>query len=306
MSEEAFLHKLTADILSLKKQRNAVILSHLYQRPEVQDIADFVGDSLGLAQQAAATDAEVIVFCGVHFMAESAAILSPEKIVLLPDAHAGCPMADMVDEVSLTKKKLTLPDVITVCYVNTSAEVKAECDIACTSANAEKVIHSLPLDKPILFVPDKNLGSYVVSKTGREMVLWEGCCNTHDRLTAADVLATKAAHPDALVLVHPECKPEVVSLANVVSSTTGMIDFARTSEAKCFIIGTEEGILHQLHKQCPDKEFYLASDELVCPNMKKTTLEKVHRALVDLEPRVTVPRDISTRAVGCLNKMLVL
>jgi len=304
--EKELLHELAGKILRLKKERNAVILSHLYQRPEVQDIADFVGDSLGLSQQAAATDADVIIFCGVHFMAESASILSPEKIVVLPDEHAGCPMADMVDEVALTRKKQEMPDAIVVCYVNTSAEVKAECDIACTSANAEKVINSLPEDKPILFVPDKNLGSYVASKTGREMVVWEGCCNTHDRLTADDLLAARAAHPAALILVHPECRPEVVALADVVASTTGMINFARASSAREFIVGTEMGILHPLHKHCPDKQFYMASDKLVCPNMKKTTLEKVHRALIDLAPRVDVPGRIRERAVRCLDKMLAV
>jgi quinolinate synthase len=290
----------------LKKERNAVILSHVYQRPEVQEVADFVGDSLGLAQQAAGTDADVIVFCGVHFMAESASILSPDKIVVLPDENAGCPMADMVDEVALVRKKQEIPGAIVVCYVNTSAEVKAECDIACTSANAVKVIASLPEDKPILFVPDKNLGSYVASKTGREMIVWDGCCNTHDRLAADDLLAARASHPAALILVHPECRPEVVALADVVASTTGMIQFARESSAREFIIGTEMGILHPLRKQCPDKQFYLASDKLVCPNMKKTTLEKVHQALISLEPRVDVPREIRERAVRCLDRMLAV
>jgi len=300
------MQDLSEEIIRLKKERNAVILSHLYQRPEVQDIADFVGDSLGLAQQAAGTDADVIIFCGVHFMAESASILSPEKIVVLPDEHAGCPMADMVDEVALARKKQEMPDAVVVCYVNTSAEVKAECDIACTSANAERVINSLPEDKPILFVPDKNLGRYVASKTGRAMTVWEGCCNTHDRLAADDLLAARASHPAALIMVHPECRPEVVALADVVASTTGMINFARASSAHEFIVGTEMGILHPLRKHCPDKQFYLASDKLVCPNMKKTTLEKVRQALISLAPRVDVPREIRERAVRCLDKMLAV
>jgi len=301
-----YIQELSEEINRLKKERNAVILSHVYQRPEVQEIADFVGDSLGLAQQAAGTDADVIVFCGVHFMAESASILSPDKIVVLPDENAGCPMADMVDEVALVRKKQEIPGAIVVCYVNTSAEVKAECDIACTSANAMKVIASLPEDKPILFVPDKNLGRYVASKTGREMIVWEGYCKTHDRLTADDLLAARAAHPAALILVHPECRPEVVALADVVASTTGMIQFARESSAREFIIGTEMGILHPLRKHCPDKQFYLASDKLVCPNMKRTTLEKVHQALISLEPRVDVPREIRERAVRCLDRMLAV
>ncbi|NPV72902.1 MAG: quinolinate synthase NadA [Pelotomaculum sp.] len=298
--------ELAKEIARLKRERNAVILAHFYQRPEVQDVADFIGDSLGLSQQAAGTGADVIIFCGVHFMAESASILSPDKIVVLPDEEAGCPMADMVDAVQLVQKKQEMPDATVVCYVNTSAEVKAESDIACTSANAVRVVASLPEDRPILFVPDKNLGQYIISKTGREMTLWDGYCSTHDRLTPEDIFKAKAEHPEALVLVHPECRPEVVALADSVSSTAGMIRFARESGAREFIICTEKGILHQLHRQCPDKQFYLASDKLVCPNMKKTTLDKVYRALVDLEPRVTVPEDVRVRANRCLERMLAV
>ncbi|SHE81561.1 quinolinate synthetase [Desulfofundulus australicus DSM 11792] len=297
---------LSEEIKRLKKERRAVILSHVYQRPEVQEIADFVGDSLGLAQQAAKTDAEVIVFCGVHFMAESAAILSPDKIVLLPEIKAGCPMADMVTVEALRERKKEIPGVIVVCYVNTSAAVKAESDVCCTSANAVKVVSSLPEDRPVLFIPDKNLGQYVARQTGRKIHLWEGYCNTHDRLFAEDVLAAREAHPEALVLVHPECHPEVINLADAVASTTGMIRFARESSAREFIIGTETGILHQFRKQCPDKEFYLASDKLICPNMKATTLEKVHRALVTLEPRVTVPPEIREKALRSLERMLAV
>jgi len=293
-------------ILKLKKERKAVILAHFYQRPEVQDVADFIGDSLGLSQQAADTDAEVIIFCGVQFMAESASILSPGKIVVLPDEHAGCPMADMVDAVQLVRKKQEMPGAIVVCYVNTSAEVKAECDIACTSANAVRVVESLPPDRPILFVPDKNLGHYIVTQTGREMTLWEGWCNTHDKLTAAEVLQAKEEHPGALVMVHPECRPDVVGLADKVSSTAGMIEFAAASDAREFIVGTEMGILHPLKKRCPDKQFYLASKKLMCPNMKKTTLDKVYRALADLEPRVAVPAEIGERAIVCLERMLAI
>lgn len=237
-------------------------------------------------------------------MAESASILCPDKIVVLPDEHAGCPMADMVNEVELQRKKQEIPDAIVVCYVNTSAEVKAECDIACTSANAVNVISSLPMDRPILFVPDKNLGHYIASKTGREMLLWEGCCNTHDRLTADDILTAKAAHPRALVLVHPECRPEVIALADIVTSTTGIIQFTRENSAGEFIIGTEMGILHALNKQCPDKQYYMSSDKLICSNMKKITLEKVHQALLNLSPRVEVKQEIRERAVRCLDKML--
>jgi len=303
MDQETVKH-LSAEIARLKKERNAVILAHFYQRPEVQDVADFIGDSLALSQQAAETDADVIVFCGVHFMAESASILSPGKIVVLPDQQAGCPMADMVDAVQLERKKQEYPDATVVCYVNTSAEVKAGCDVACTSANAVRVVASLPEDKPVIFVPDKNLGHYIVTQTGREMILWEGYCNTHHRLTAEDVLKTKAEHPEALVMIHPECHPEVVALADKVSSTAGMINFARENDALEFIVGTEMGILHPLEKRCPDKQFYMASNKLVCPNMKKTTLDKVHQALTNLEPRVTVPEKVRKHAIRCLERML--
>ena len=297
---------LSGEILKLKAERNAIILSHLYQPAEIQEIADYVGDSLGLSQQAATTDAAVIVFCGVHFMAESAYILSPDKIVLLPEISAGCPMADMVTEEALRQKKAEHPDALVVCYVNTTAGVKALCDVACTSANAEKVINALPPDRPIIFVPDRNLGRNIMNKTGREMILWEGCCPSHDRLTAAQITAAKDAHPGALTLVHPECRPEVVALADVVSSTTGMINYARESAAQTFIIGTEMGILHPLQKACPDKEFIFASQDLLCREMKKTTLEKVRQALENLAPRVEVPREISAQAVRCLNNMLAL
>lgn len=306
MSGQWQVQELSREINRLKKEKKAIILAHVYQRPEVQEVADFVGDSLGLSQQAANTDAEVIVFCGVHFMAESASILSPDKIVVLPEENAGCPMADMVNAVELERKKQEIPGAVVVCYVNTSAEVKALSDIACTSANAVKVVASLPEDRPILFIPDKNLGNYVASKTGREMIMWEGYCNTHDRLTPEDVLQAKALHPEALVLVHPECRPEVVALADAVASTTGMIRFARESSAREFIVCTEMGILHPLSKQCPGKEFYMASNKLVCPNMKATTLDKVHKALVNLEPRVTVPGEIRERAIRCLERMLAV
>jgi quinolinate synthase len=302
--DQETVKQLSNEIARLKKERNAVILAHFYQRPEVQDVADFIGDSLALSQQAAKTDADVIVFCGVHFMAESASILSPDKIVVLPDQQAGCPMADMVDAVQLERKKQEYPDATVVCYVNTSAEVKAGCDVACTSANAVNVVASLPEDKPIIFVPDENLGHYIVTQTGREMILWEGYCSTHHRLTVEDVLKTKAQHPEALVMVHPECHPEVVALADKVSSTAGMINFARENDAREFIVCTEMGILHPLKKRCPDKQFYMASNKLVCPNMKKTTLDKVRQALTNLEPRVTVPEKVRKQAIRCLERML--
>jgi quinolinate synthase len=304
--EQSTLQELSSEIQKLKKEKNAIILRHVYQRPEVEEVADFVGDSLGLSQKAAQTGAKVIVFCGVHFMAESASILSPDKTVVLPDENAGCPMADMVDAVALKRKKEELGDPIVVCYVNTSAEVKAESDIACTSANAVKVVESLPGDRPVLFIPDQNLGAYVIQKTGRDMHLWEGFCNVHDRLTAGDILRARAEHPRALVLVHPECRPEVIDLADAVASTTGMMRFARESDTRQFIVATEMGILHPLKKQNPEKDFYMASDRLVCPNMKMTTLEKVRRSLLSLEPRVSVPQNIRVKAIHCLERMLAI
>ena len=300
------IRQLTEEIQKLKKERNAIILAHVYQRPEVQEVADIIGDSLELSRKAAATDADVIVFCGVHFMAESAAILSPDKVILLPEENAGCPMADMVTAEELRIKKQQLPEAVVVAYVNTSAEVKAECDICCTSANAVKIVQSIPQDKEIIFIPDKNLGMYVASKTGRPMTLWEGWCNTHDWVTPEEVLRAKEEHPEALVLIHPECRPEVVALADYVSSTTGLIKFARENEAKEYIVGTESGILHQLYKQCPGKEFYLATKRLVCPNMKATTLDKVKRALEIMQPQITVPQEIREKALACLERMLAV
>lgn len=297
---------LAGEIADLKKKYNAVILAHLYQRPEVQDVADFVGDSLGLSQEAAKTDAEVIVFCGVHFMAETAAILSPDKTVLLPEINAGCPMADMVTAEALRAKKKQHPDAVVVCYVNSSAEVKAESDICCTSANAVKIVRSVPADKRILFVPDRNLGHYVGVKSGREIIYWEGYCNTHDKLTVEEVLRVKEEHPQAVVMVHPECRPEAVALADQVFSTSGMIKFAREDNAREYIIGTEAGILHQLHQECPDKQFYMASKKLICPNMKSTTLEKVKWALEEMQPRIMVPDAIREKALGAVKRMIAV
>lgn len=305
MTEQRFA-KLSEEILDLKKKRNAVILAHLYQRPEIQDVADFTGDSLGLSQQAAETDADVIVFCGVHFMAETAYMLSPAKTVLLPEVNAGCPMADMVTAEALRDKKKEYPDAVVVCYVNSSAEVKAESDICCTSANAVKIVRSVPADKRILFVPDRNLGHYVGLKAGREIIYWEGFCNTHDKITAEDIKAAKKAHPEAEVLVHPECRPEVVALADQAFSTSGMIKYAAESNRREFIIGTEMGIMHQLHQKCPDKQFYLASQKLICPNMKSTTLEKVKWALEEMQPQVKVPKAIRERAIVAVEKMLAV
>lgn len=305
ISKEKF-DRLRADIARLREERKAVILAHLYQRPEIQDVADFIGDSLMLAQKAAATDAEVIVFCGVHFMAESAAILSPDKVVLLPEERAGCPMADMITAEALREKKRRHPEAVVVCYVNSSAEVKAESDICCTSSNAVKVVNSLPPEQPVLFVPDQNLGHWVGLQTGRKIIPWEGYCNTHDRVTVEEIKKARALHPEAPVLVHPECRPDVVALADGVFSTAGIIKYAQASEAREFIIGTECGILHQLHKTCPGKEFHLVTNKLVCPNMKSTTLDKVNWCLEEMQPRITVSDDIRERANAALDRMLAL
>ncbi len=293
-------------ILELKEKRKAILLSHYYQRPEIQDLADFVGDSLELSRRAAGTDAEVIVFCGVHFMAESAAILSPDKIVLLPDAQAGCPMADMVTAESLRKEKARLNNPLVVSYVNTSAEVKAESDICCTSANVVRVINAVPRDQEILFVPDQNLGRFAELRTGRRLHMWPGYCCVHDNLKAEDIEKAKSEHPEAKVLVHPECRAEVIALADEVASTSGMLRYACASPAREFIVATEEGLLHQMHKQCEGKRFFVPSDKLVCSNMKLTTLEKVERALETLEPRVTVEDHIRERALVALERMLAI
>lgn len=293
-------------IEDLKRQRKAVILAHLYQRPEIQELADYVGDSLGLSQQAAATDAEVIVFCGVHFMAETAAILSPDKLVLLPEEEAGCPMANMVTVSRLRQKKAEHPDAVVVAYVNTEAQVKAEADICCTSSNAVKVVESIPRDRKILFVPDMHLGHWVAQKTGREMIFMKGFCPTHNKLSAEMIDRLKEAHPEAVVMVHPECRPEVVARADIVSSTAGMIKYATQSSAKEFIVGTEEGVLHQMKKKNPGKTFFLANERMICPNMKATRLEQVAWSLEDLEPRITVSAAIRDKAKAAVDRMLAV
>jgi len=296
-------HGLTEEIQSLRQKRKAVILAHNYQVGEVQDIADCVGDSLELSQKATKTDAAVIVFCGVHFMAETASILSPDKIVLLPDINAGCPMANMITAEALKKKKEELPNAAVVCYVNSSAEAKAESDICCTSANALKVVESIDSDE-ILFVPDQYLGHYVSTKTKKKMTFWPGYCPTHVKIQPHDIMKRKQEHPQAKVIVHPECRPEVIALADEVLSTGGMIRFAQQTEAKEIIIGTEVGIIHRLKKENPGTEFIPVSEKAVCPNMKLITLEKVLWALQDMAPEVKVPEDIRIRAKTAVNKML--
>ncbi len=295
-----------AKIKELAKERQAIILVHNYQLGEVQDIGDYVGDSLGLSRIAAQTEAKVIVFCGVHFMAETAAILSPDKTVLLPDANAGCPMANMVTGRQLRNLKEQHPGAVVVTYVNSTAEVKAESDICCTSANAVEVVRSIPEDKEIIFAPDRNLGSYVASQLGRDMILWNGFCPTHERILPEHVKQAKNDHPDAQLLVHPESRPAVVKLADFVGSTTGILNYCRESNGKEFIIATECGIMHTLKKENPGKKFYLASEVADCPNMKLSTLEKVLWALEDMQPVVTVDKEIAARALRPIEKMLAI
>ena len=297
--------ELQQSIRSLLKKRNAVLLAHNYMRDEVQEIADITGDSLGLSQEAANTSADVIVFCGVHFMAESAAILSPDKTVILPRLDAGCPMADMITAEELQKFRELHPGVPVVTYVNSSAEVKAYSDICCTSANALKVVNSLP-DREIIFTPDRNLGTYVSRFSDKKFHLWDGFCPTHERLKPEAVNALREANPEALFICHPECNPAVVALADHVCSTTGMYDYCRNSPAKAFIIGTEAGILYRLRLENPDKKFILASPALFCPNMKLTSLEDIHAALETMQPVVRVAEEIRVRAKQALDRMIAV
>lgn len=297
-------NKLTDEILRLKKERNAIILAHNYQVPEVQDVADVVGDSYSLSQHAASTDSDVIVFCGVHFMAESAKILSPDKTVLLPVLDAGCPMADMVTAPRLREMKTKYPDAAVVCYVNSSAEVKAESDICCTSSNALKVVRSIK-NKQIIFVPDENLGSYIASKVkDKEIILWRGFCITHKRVKKEEVVKIRELHPHAKILMHPECEPEVQKLADFLGSTSEIIKHAREIPERDIIIGTEEGVLHTLRRENPDKNFYLLSTGLICSNMKKTRLEDVHNALLNMQHEIHVEESIRLKALKSLEEML--
>jgi quinolinate synthase len=302
VQDASFIHD---EILRLKEDRHAIILAHNYQPAEVQDIADLTGDSLELSRAAATMDGDVIVFCGVDFMAETAAIISPEKIVLLPAEDACCPMADMItaDELKLVKSRH--PEAAVVCYVNTAAEVKAESDICCTSSNAVKVVNSLKENK-IIFVPDRNLGLYTQRFTKKEILPWEGFCSVHDQITPDDVRKAHDLHPGAIILVHPECRPEVIDLADHVASTSGIIRQVCNSAEKEFIIGTEVGILHRLIRECPTKQCYPLSSAAICRNMKKTDLNKIRNALISLQPRVTVPEEIAHRARCAIERMLAV
>ena len=296
--------KLVAKIKELKKKRNAIILVHNYQLPEVQDIADFRGDSLELSRIAAKTEAEVIVFCGVYFMAETASILSPDKLVIMPDVSAGCPMVDMMNADDLRKLKHKYSGAVAVGYVNTSAAVKAELDYCCTSANAVAVVNALKDEKEIIFVPDKYLADYVSKKSGRKLISWHGFCPTHVKILPEDLEREKKFHPQAKVMVHPECLPAVVALADVVLSTSQMAKYAKEDSAREFIIGTESGLIYRLKQDNPDKEFYLASERAVCPNMKRTTQEKVLWALEELKDEVRVSEEIRKKARLAIERML--
>jgi quinolinate synthase len=297
---------LLEQIANLKKKLNAIILAHNYQRPEVQDIADYTGDSLELSRKAAGTDAEVIVFCGVHFMAETAKILSPQKTVLLPDEEAGCPMADMITADQLEQEKAKYPGVQVVCYVNSSAAVKAESDICCTSANAVQVVEAMDRERPILFVPDQYLGHYAMRKTGREMHLWPGYCPTHMKIGVDDVNRQRARYPGAKVLVHPECRPDVIDAADEALSTGGIIRYAQSYQGSTLIVGTETGILHRLRKENPAVEYVPVTERGVCPNMKCITLEKVLWSMEEMEPNIEIPEDVRQQALAAVERMLAL
>jgi len=293
-------------IHDLKKRRNAVFLVHNYQLGEIQDIADFVGDSLELSQKAAQTDADVIVFCGVHFMAETASVLCPDKTVLLPNRHAGCPMAAMITPAQLRKKKKEHPGATVVCYVNTTAAVKAESDICCTSANAVRIVESLPPEDEIIFVPDQYLGGYVAAQTGRDMILWPGFCNTHVRILPDDISRLRVEYPNAKVLAHPECRPEVTALADAVMSTGGIIRHVRESDTGEFIIATEIGILHRLRKENPGKRFIPVTEQAVCPRMKLITLDTVLWSLEKMSYQIKVSEKISEKAKEAVDRMLAV
>ena len=293
------------EINRLRREKNAVILAHYCQDDEIQDIADFVGDSLDLSQRAAESTAEVIVFCGVRFMAETAAILCPDMTVLLPDKHAGCPMANMITAEQLRQKKRELPGTTVVTYVNSTAGVKAESDYCCTSANGVKIVESID-NEEILFVPDQYLGHFIASRTAKKMTLWPGYCPTHVRIQPEDIIRQKQEYPRARVVVHPECRPEVIALADEALSTSGICRYAQRENVSEIIVGTELGIIHRLRKENPDKRFIPVSEQAICPDMKLITLEKVLRSLETMAPQVKVPETIRIRAKAAVDRMLAI
>lgn len=298
-----------SEIAKLKKEKNAIILAHYYQIPEIQDIADYIGDSLGLAQKAASTDAEVILFAGVHFMAETAKILNPNKMVLLPDLDAGCSLADSCPPVDFKKFRDQYPDHIVLSYINCSSGIKELSDVIVTSGNAVQIVESFPKDQKIIFAPDKNLGGYINNKTGRDMVLWDGTCEVHDILTTEAIIKLKMEHPDAELVAHPECDGPVLALADMVGSTTAMLKYTQKSKTMKFIVASETGILHQMQKDAPEKEFLVVpKDETCscndCPYMKLNTLEKLYLCLKNETPQIELPKDVMERAEKPIIKML--
>lgn len=302
---------LVEEILKLKKQKNAVILAHYYQMGEIQDIADFIGDSLQLAQQAQRTNADIILFSGVHFMAETAKILNPTKKVIVPDLNAGCSLADSCPAPDFKVFKEKYPDAVVISYINCTAEVKALSDIICTSSNAVKIVESIPKETPIIFAPDKNLGRYIIKKTGREMILWNGVCEVHEKFSLQKILQLKVQHPDALLIAHPECEEDVLNYADFIGSTSSLLNFVRTSNHQKFIVATESGILHQMQKYCPQKIFIPAPPNNTCacnecPYMKLNTLEKIYGALKDEQPEIQLSDELIEKAKKPLLKMLEL
>lgn len=299
------MNNLIRKIEKLKKERNAVIVAHNYQPDAVQEIADYVGDSFGLSKKAAELDEELIVFCGVKFMAESAKTVAPDKTVLIPEINAGCPMADMADLESLRDFKAEHPDAAVVSYVNSSAAVKSESDICCTSSNAVRVVESLEEQK-VIFLPDKNLANYVSKNTDKEIIFWEGFCPTHNRVSSDDIANIKEKYPDAPLLVHPECRPEIVEKADFIGSTAGILQYASESRAHKLIIGTEKGLFYRLKADNPEKEFYLLSPKLICRNMKKTNLQKIADSLENMETVIELDEELRLKAEAALNKMLMI
>jgi quinolinate synthase len=302
-------HDLFQAIQTLKRELNAVVLAHYYQDPDIQDIADYIGDSLGLSQEAANTDAEVIVFAGVHFMAETAKILNPSKLVLLPDLDAGCSLADSCPPQAFAAFKAAHPDHLVVSYINCTAEIKAMSDIICTSSNAVHIVNQIPPDQPIIFAPDRNLGRYVMAETGRDLVLWEGACMVHENFSEKKIVQLQIAHPTAEVIAHPECEPAVLRHASYIGSTTALLKYSQKSSKRAFIVATESGIIHQMQKQAPDKQFIpappmnsCACNE--CPHMRLNTLEKLYLAMNNRTPEITLSADIQAAALRPIQRML--
>lgn len=302
---------LFAAIAALKQEMNAVILAHYYQDPDIQDLADYIGDSLGLSRQAASTDADVILFAGVHFMAETAKILNPDKLVLLPDLEAGCSLADSCPPDQFAKFKAAHPDHLVISYINCTAEIKALSDIICTSSNAVKIVEQIPVDQPIIFAPDRNLGRYVSQQTGRDLLLWQGTCMVHEIFSEKKIIQLKFEHPEAEIIAHPECEPEVLRHANYIGSTTALLNYSQASSSQSFIVVTEPGIIHQMVKAAPHKQFIAAppTSNCVCnecPYMRLNTVEKIYLALRDRQPEIVLPSAIQQAALAPIQRMLAM